>query len=140
MRIAFDPLFLKGQALPGPGEWPLVSSRHYSPVHNVGHFRYLECTTITEDGRPAGDITLWDEIRFPFDPALEGELRLEDVAVTHLSGASPREIEEAYSCDAGGSVTATITNLTSGHSRTFRLARWAPKEAPIKPPRRKRKP
>ena len=69
-RVIFDPLFAKGTPLPGPGEPPLVQSRQYTPAHNIGHFRYLECSQLTEDGRPAGDITVWDDIRFPFDPAL----------------------------------------------------------------------
>jgi molecular chaperone DnaK (HSP70) len=136
-RICFDPLFLKGQALPGPGEWPLVCSRQYSPVHNVGHFRYLECGRLTEDGQPAGDLTLWDEIRFPFDPALEDKMELDDVPVSHCATATQQSVEEAYSCDAGGSVTVTISNLASGYSRTYRLARWALREAAIKPGRKR---
>jgi molecular chaperone DnaK (HSP70) len=138
-RIWFDPLFLKGQALPGPGDWPLVSCRQYSPVHNVGHFRYLECSKVTEDGRPAGDITFWDEIRFPFDPALEGRQDLDDVPVSHSEVAARQVVEEAYSCDAGGTVTVTVSNLGTEHHRTFRLARWAPKETPIKPGRGRRR-
>ncbi|MGH9632610.1 MAG: Hsp70 family protein, partial [Bryobacteraceae bacterium] len=40
--ITFDPLFPKGASLPGPGDPPLAISRRYCPVHDVGHFRYLE--------------------------------------------------------------------------------------------------
>lgn len=138
-RICFDPLFQKGQALPGPGEWPLGISRQYSPVHNVGHFRYLECSRVREDGQPAGDMTFWDDIRFPFDPALEGNQDLDAVPVCHCADSTQQLVEEAYSCDAGGTVTVTISNLGRGHSRTYNLARWAPREAPIKPARRKRK-
>lgn len=138
-RICFDPLFNRGQVLPAPGEWPLVSSRQYSPVHNVGHFRYLECGKLADDGTPAGDITFWDDIRFPFDPALQYRRDLDDIAVSRCAQASGQSVEEAYCCDAGGTVTVTISNLGSGHSRTYRLARWAPREAPIKPGRRKTK-
>jgi molecular chaperone DnaK (HSP70) len=42
--IAFDPLFLKGAPLPPAGEPPLSVGRRYRPAHNVGHFRYLECS------------------------------------------------------------------------------------------------
>ncbi len=38
--VIFDPLFSKGTPLPAPGEPPLVQSRQYTPVHNIGHFRY----------------------------------------------------------------------------------------------------
>ena len=50
--IAFDLLSPRGTALPGPGEPSLRSTRSYRPAHNIGHFRYLECTGLTEDGRP----------------------------------------------------------------------------------------
>jgi molecular chaperone DnaK len=138
-RICFDPLFHKGQSVPAPGEWPLVSSRQYSPVHNIGHFRYLECAKLGEDGHPAGDITFWDEIRFPFDPALEHLQELEELPVYHSQAAAQQAVEEAYSCDAGGTVTVTISNLGTRYSRSYRLARWASREAPIKPGRRKQK-
>ncbi|HXG32233.1 MAG TPA: Hsp70 family protein [Bryobacteraceae bacterium] len=132
-RITFDVLFPKGQTLPGPGEWPLEISRQYRPAHNIGHFRYLECSRVDETGRPAGDITLWDEIRFPFDPALENCPDLEAVPVIRSEEASRHVIEEAYACDAGGAVSVTISNLTTGHSRVYRLARWAAREAPLRP-------
>jgi molecular chaperone DnaK (HSP70) len=135
-RICFDPLFEKGQSLPGPGEPPLRVVRDYRPVHNIGHFRYLECSRVTDDGRPAGDITLWDEIRFPFDSGLERTRDLEALPVVRSEAAGAQSIEERYACDAGGAVTVTIANLTSGHNRAWRLARWAPREAPVRPGRR----
>jgi molecular chaperone DnaK (HSP70) len=136
-RICFDPLFQKGQALPGPGEPPLRITRRYHPAHNVGHFRYLECARISDTGQPAGDITLWDEIRFPFDPLLESAANLEEVPVRRSEAAATQRIEETYCCNSGGTVTVTISNLTRGHSRAYRLARWSPRETPIKPARRK---
>src|SRR5208283_3129144 len=69
-NITFDPLFPKGTPLPARDEPALEISRYYCPVHNVGVFRYLECSHIDASTRPAGDITVWDEIRFPFDPQL----------------------------------------------------------------------
>lgn len=129
-RIIFDPLFHKGTALPGPGEKALEIRRQYTPVHNVGHFRYLECSHLSEDRQPAGDVTVWDEIRFPFDPALQDA---EDVAVTLSEEATGQEIEEKYSIDASGTVTVTITNLTAGYERQYRLGRWASKDEPVVP-------
>ena len=139
-RISFDPLFEKGQALPGSGEALLRITRRYRPVHNIGHFRYLECSRLAADGQPTGDITLWDEIRFPFEPSLEGRPDLQALPVCHSEAAAGQWIEEAYSCDVGGAVTVAISNLTSGYSRAYRLARWAPREAALKPGRRRARP
>ena len=50
--VVFDSLFPKGTVLPGPGEPPLTLDRSYKPVHNVGHFRYLECSQRASDGSP----------------------------------------------------------------------------------------
>src|ERR1700722_15118228 len=68
--MVFDSIFPRGTRLPGAGEPPLSVRRRYRPVHNVGDFRYLEASTVGDDGQPSGDITVWDEILFPFDPAL----------------------------------------------------------------------
>lgn len=128
--IVFDPLFNKGTPLPGPGEQPLEICRHYTPVHNVGHFRYLECSHLGEDGQPAGDVTVWDEIRFPFDPALRDQ---DGAKVEHCEAARSQEIEEKYSSDASGTVTVSIANLTAGYQRQYRLGRWASSDAPVTP-------
>jgi molecular chaperone DnaK (HSP70) len=129
-RIVFDPLFQKGVALPGPGERPLEIRRRYSPVHNIGHFRYLECTHLDDKGQPCGDVTVWDDIQFPFDPALRD---VESAPVMHSDAARSQEIEEKYSVDASGTVTIAISNLTAGYQRVYRLGRWASKDAPVTP-------
>jgi molecular chaperone DnaK (HSP70) len=134
--VAFDPLFVKGTSLPEPGSPPLERSRGYAAVHNVGHYRYLECSHVTEEERPAGDITVWDDIRFPFDASLRHEKRLSDVEVARLGNGSQVEAEERYNCDAGGTVTVTISNLTSGYHRSYRLGRWSAEEPPIVPGKR----
>jgi hypothetical protein len=129
-NVTFDPLFPKGTPLPSRGEPALEISRYYCPVHNVGVFRYLECSHIDASTRPAGDITVWDEIRFPFDPQLDD---IDETPVQHLDRVRHQTIEEKYVCDAGGAVTVTIRNDTAGYSRDYRLGRWAAKEAPITP-------
>lgn len=134
-RITFDALFAKGTVLAGPGERPVEIRRRYSPVHNIGDFRYLECSHLDEAGQPTGDVTVWDEIRFPFDPSLR-ELNGEVVPVSYSPLASRQTIEEAYTCDASGTVGVRITNLTSGYSRDYRLGRWADKEAVLTPGKR----
>jgi molecular chaperone DnaK (HSP70) len=129
-RIVFDPLFQKGVALPGPGERPLEIRRNYAPVHNIGHFRYLECTHLDAQGQPCGDVTLWDAIHFPFDPDLQDAGIVE---IAYSAAAESHEIEEVYSIDATGTVTITIANLTADYDRVYRLGRWASKDAPVTP-------
>lgn len=141
-RVTFDPLFPKGTPLPAPGEQPVEIRRRYTPVHNLGHFRYLECSHLNEAGQPSGDVTVWDEIVFPFDPALQNS---EDAEVAYSDAAQSQQIEERYCSDASGTVTVTIKNLTAGYERQYRLGRWASKESPIIPAKtrtgyRRRKP
>jgi hypothetical protein len=136
--VIFDPLFSKGTPLPAPGEPPLVESRQYAPVHNIGHFRYLECSHLSEDGRPAGNITLWDDIRFAFDPALRDNPDLARVPVAHLDPGREWQAEESYSCDASGTVKVTIANLSDGYRRSYRLGRWASGATQVLPGRKKK--
>ncbi len=137
-RIIFDPLFAKGTPLAAPGEQPVEIHRRYWPVHNIGDFRYLECSHLGPNGEPTGDVTVWDEIRFPFDPGLK-ELNGEAVPVDYSPEASSQLIEETYACDASGTVGVTIHNLTSGYQRIYRLGRWATKDAAITPGKKKLK-
>ena len=137
--IVFDPLFLKGTVLPAVGEEPLRVMRRYYPAHNLGDFRYLECSHMSEDGRPTGEVAVWDEILFPFDGQLQSHADLSRVPVVREECAPPRLVEEAYSCDASGAVTVTISNLTEGYRRDYRLGRWAVKEAPVVPAMKKRR-
>lgn len=132
-RIIFDPLFEKGTVLPLPGEPRVEIYRGYYPVHNIGVFRYLECSHLGEDGQPTGDVTVWDEIRFPFDPRVTDA---ETAQVEHSWNARTQHIEEIYTCDSSGTVTVRVANLTSGYDRVYRLGRWASKEATIVPGRR----
>lgn len=124
-RVIFDPLFSKGTSLPAPGEQPLEIRRLYQPVHNVGHFRYLECSHLAVDGQPAGDVTVWDEIKFPFDPALR---EANGAPVVHSDVVQSQQIEEKYASDASGAVTVTISNMSAGYVREYRLGRWAAEE------------
>jgi len=135
--MVFDPLFERGMQLAAPGNPPLTRTRTYSPVHNIGHFRYLECSQRGESGEPTGDVSAWDEIRFPFDPALAGVEDISAIPVVHSKDAARQLIEERYTADSSGAVRVTISNRTAGYSRVYRLARWAADEisTPM-PPRR----
>ena len=138
-RIAFDPLFEKGTPLPGPDEGPLERQRAYSPVHNVGHFRYLECTHIAADGQPTGDITVWDEIRFPFDPTLAELKDLAPVPVFQSEGIRGQWVEERYACGPSGAVSVSISSQPAGLDRRYTLGRWAAQDV-IQPGRPRRRP
>jgi molecular chaperone DnaK len=137
-RMVFDPIFPRGTRLPASAEPPLTVTRRYQPVHNIGYFRYLEAANVEENGQPSGDIAVWDEILFPFDPALADMRALTGVPVEKSWAAGYQEIEEIYACDATGGVTVTIQNTVSHYGRDFRLGRWSGKAKVVKPSARKR--
>jgi len=124
--VRFDLLFARGLELPRNGAQPLRVVRSYRPVHNIGHFRYAEATRISGDGQPSGDLTLWDEIRFPFDAAL---LRTGDLALVDVSRVGAEtcacEIDEEYSCDSSGIVKVTISNRSANYRREYTLSNWS---------------
>jgi molecular chaperone DnaK len=117
--IAFDPIFLKDARLPRRGEPSLEARRRYRSAHNVGHFRFVECGRM-RDGHPNGDLTPWEEIRFPFDPDLREMEDLSQVAVTRGSGY---EVEERYSCDARGIFEVRISVPEHGYERRYVISR-----------------
>lgn len=116
-QIAFDLLF------PRDADLPLRVTRTYRPVHNIGHFRYAEASELGPNAQPTGDLTLWDEIHFPFDPALQStaDLSLVNVSRYHAIG----DIEEEYTCDTSGIVKVTISNRSAGYSREYKLGNWS---------------
>jgi molecular chaperone DnaK (HSP70) len=128
--IAFDLLFPRGLDLPGRGAPPLRVTRSYRPAHNIGHFRYVEASRLGPDSQPSGDLTLWDEVRFPFDPALRDNPDLTLIDVAHHESAS--QIEEEYTCDASGIVKVTIWNRTAPYRREYTLGNWSNNSAPRK--------
>ncbi len=116
--IVFDLIFPRGLRLPRPGEAPLSSERVYRPAHNVGHFRYLECSKLDERGQPTGEITNWEQIRFPFDPGLQSAYDLFAYPVERLTDQNVT-IHERYTCDANGNVQVKISADPSGYTRNF---------------------
>jgi molecular chaperone DnaK (HSP70) len=124
-RVIFDLLFPRGLELPPHGAPPLRVVRSYQPFHNIGHFRYVEAARVGADGQPSGDLTLWDDIRFPFDPVLRGAPDLTLVDVIRNGESACPEVEEEYSCDASGIVTVTIGNRADGFRRSYSLGRWS---------------
>ncbi len=121
--VTFDLLFPRGLELPRRGAPPLRVARRYRPVHNIGHFRYVEAARIGEDGQPSGDLTLWDDIQFPFDPDLHGTADLSLVDVSRQGEFC--DVEEEYLCDASGMVKVTIWNRSAAYRREYTLGRWS---------------
>ncbi len=119
-RIVFDPIFAKGTPLPPSGD-TLVRCRRYSPAHNIGHFRYLECSRVTEDAQPDGDITPWNEVYFGLDPGLGDAAGLEGLGVQRTAHHTQQSIREEYRCDWQGIIEVNIANETAGYERTYRL-------------------
>jgi molecular chaperone DnaK (HSP70) len=118
--VSFDTLFAKETLLPSKGDAPLVRKRHYRPTHNIGHFRYLECSRLSLRGEPQGDIATWDEIHYPYAPELQPVEDLRKVPIVrgyHYQNV----IEETYTCDANGMIQVEIADLTTGFRRNCRL-------------------
>jgi molecular chaperone DnaK (HSP70) len=134
----FDVIFPRGTRLPAPNEPPLAVRRRYHPAHNVGHFRYLEAGHVDSAGQPTGDITVWDEVWFPLDPALAGHEHLATALVEPSPIAANQQIEEHYACNAAGALAVTIDNLTARYKREYTLGRWSSKPRAVQAPVRRR--
>jgi molecular chaperone DnaK (HSP70) len=122
-EITFDPIFTPSVELPAAGVAPLTRTRAYRAAHNVGHFRFFECSTEDEGGRPRGDMALYGDVRFPFDPLLRGAAGDLTVVPVERRAHDGPPIVERYSLDASGIVEVTIRDEDSGYERTFRLGK-----------------
>jgi molecular chaperone DnaK (HSP70) len=124
-RVVFDPIFFKDAALDG-GDRALHAERRYRPAHNVGHFRFAECASLTEAGDPDDDVTPWDRIYFPFAADLQERKDLASLPVERVDPTKTETIVEEYTCDDNGIVRVTLRALESGFERSYRLSgQWA---------------
>jgi molecular chaperone DnaK (HSP70) len=119
-EITFDPIFTRDVVLPTSGDRPVEFRRRYRAAHNVGHFRFLECSAMDADGRPRGHMVLSGDVLFPFEPRL-GDHDLADVTVERLGARTGPTIEEEYRLDEHGIVAVTIRHLEGGFERVFQL-------------------
>jgi len=118
--VSFDPVFTNDLRLP-EGDESFVSCRLYRPAHNIGHFRYVECTSLDAQGSPQGDITPFAEVLFPFDPSLRSDdVDLKSVPICRNDREGPL-VRERYALDSHGIVEVTITDLDSGYESVHRL-------------------
>jgi molecular chaperone DnaK len=118
--VCFDPIVPKGSALPTAGQPPFVVTRTYRAAHNIGHFRFVECSRL-RDGHPDGDVTPYEPVFFPFDPDLNNDQDLPRQAVRRRDDGP--DVEERYVITSGGAVEVTLTTRPDRLSRTFRLER-----------------
>ena len=91
--------------------------------------------------RKVGSRTLSPETQmmgYGFDPALSEAADLQSVSVAHAPEVEDQCIRERYVCNPSGSVEVEISNTTSGYTRRYRLGRWAGKDAPIVPGKKRK--
>jgi molecular chaperone DnaK (HSP70) len=118
--VTFDPIFAPDTVLPTRNAAPLTEKREYRAAHNVGHYRFFECNALEPGGKPQGDMTVFSDIRFPFDAGLVERGDLASVPIQRSDALGPR-IEESYSLDDHGIVQIVIRNVDAGYERSFRI-------------------
>jgi molecular chaperone DnaK (HSP70) len=119
-NVTFDPIFAPDTVLPAKHDAPLTRTRAYRAAHNVGHFRFFECSGIDSQGTPHGDMTVFGDVRFPFDARLADADDVARVQIERSASPGPR-IEESYRLNEKGIVEIIIRNVDSGYERTYRL-------------------
>jgi molecular chaperone DnaK (HSP70) len=121
-EVTFDPIFNHDVLLPDTPSGPAIVERTYRAAHNIGHFRYVECSEIDRAGHPRGDMARFADIYFPFDPHLrEGGAELGAVDVRRFGADGPL-IRETYAVGAQGIVEVKIANLDDHYEFAYRLA------------------
>jgi molecular chaperone DnaK (HSP70) len=99
-RKIFDRIFSKDSS-------SASVARRYRPTHAVGHLRFVECTELSAEGEPAGDLTPCGELFFPYDAELAARGAWSEAdAARPITGAE--EVVERYQYDVEGIVHVTI--------------------------------
>jgi hypothetical protein len=114
----FDPIFVKG-AISESGEHSV--ERHYSPVHAVGHLRFLECSEIGEGGKPSGDLTPWGDLYIPYVPELDRPGDLAAIASMRRLPEGAEHVVERYAYERDGRVRVAVENVGRNFRREFVL-------------------
>ena len=121
--FVFDPIFGKNTQLPAKNEPPIVLRRRYQPSHNVGVFRFQECSLL-DQGQPSGLIAVWSQINFPFEKSLQ-EKDLTTIEVLRYPQALDYEVEEIYSLNHQGEISFKVMNHQNGYTQTFQLSKMS---------------
>jgi molecular chaperone DnaK (HSP70) len=110
-----DVLFRRGTKLPPPGEVTVIERGPYRPFYDMGLLQYLECASLTRDGRPGRNRRDWQEIRFPYDPALGPAEPLDHREARRREDLSG-EITEEYILDSDGVVSVRIRRTPDAYT------------------------
>lgn len=119
LEKVFDPIIVKRHGAIVDG--PLQIQRSYRPAHAVGCLRFVECTELDEWRTPRGEVTPWDNVLFPYDPALAETRDLSRYLHDSGSRFAEQEITETYEYAATGLIRVAIENRTSGYRREYVL-------------------
>ncbi|WP_134323434.1 Hsp70 family protein [Cumulibacter soli] len=115
-RIAFDPIFDRSTRI-SPD---VVVERQYRAAHNVGWFRYVEYSGVDQQAHPAGDLSPYAEVLFPFAAELREHHDLSRVRVERCDNGP--WIRERYALDSNGIVSVNICDVDTGHQLDVVLA------------------
>jgi len=108
----FDTIIEKSSRLK-PQFGTIQVKRTYNPIHNLGHLRFIECSSIGQSGEPGGDIADIKEIFFPYDPQLKNEKDLWHVPVVSRPDLAKQEVTETYSYDSRGIIPEFCTQISA---------------------------
>lgn len=118
--VEFDVIFDRETALPTRGE-SIKTERRYRVAHDLGHFRFVECTGVDRKGAPEGDLSLFADVRFPFISELQREGVDLVAAPVHRLDKLGTTIRESYELDPHGLVRLSIADERTGFERVFEL-------------------
>ncbi|MBC9824007.1 Hsp70 family protein [Terrabacter sp. MAHUQ-38] len=128
--VSFDPVLdrslMTADALGEPASAePVVVTRRYRAAHNIGWFRFVEYSSVDDQGEPRGDLAPVAQIVFPFDPELQRNHRLSGSGTPVESSLarglpivrleSGPLLEERYTVDPAGIIELSLTDLTTGY-------------------------
>jgi molecular chaperone DnaK (HSP70) len=125
-REYFASIFHAGTRLPDRGAAPLEFVAEYSPMHNIGRLRYLECAGVDDAGRPAEGLRGWSEILFPYDPAIRVGQELSPGMIVRRDDLANARVRETYRCDGDGVITVTLTRCCDGQSCAYEVFKSLP--------------
>lgn len=120
-EVAFDRIFNGNTLLPG-ATGHHVEVRSYRPMHNVGHYRFVECGWLDDAGTPAGDITPYEDVLFPFEAALQADPKAAERAPVRRATTPFSVVEERYELDDNGVIVVTIRDTETGFEKRAELS------------------
>jgi molecular chaperone DnaK (HSP70) len=120
-REVFSPIFRAGTRLPKTDGASLEYTAEYSPQHNIGHLRYLECVGLDPRGRPAEGIRYWSDTFFPYDPSIPPGLSMTPDQITPHDALLHTRVQEHYTCDPDGVITARLTRCCDGYASVYEI-------------------